>query len=254
MKSAIFAKTNSFIKHRLIELIGISLISVGLYLLISLVTYSPNDPNFIYRPENTEVKNFGGFYGSVISDFLFQSIGLVSFLITINFLDLGYQTITSKKKSINIQNSNKKNISRIFYILIYIIFGTIFLNIFYNNSFWLIDNGNVGFVGHTIKENIYYFTPLIENQYVTYCLILLTFIFFILSLSIKLNEINKILFSPFIIIKKIINFIKRDNKKSDSSSILTSILLNASILVVYKSKGYSLKNSQPSLPIFPIGL
>ena len=84
MKSAIFAKTNSFIKHRLIELIGISLISVGLYLLISLVTYSPNDPNFIYRPENTEVKNFGGFYGSVISDFLFQSIGLVSFLITIN--------------------------------------------------------------------------------------------------------------------------------------------------------------------------
>ena len=66
MKSAIFAKTNSFIKHRLIELIGISLISVGLYLLISLVTYSPNDPNFIYRPENTEAKNFGGFYVQLI--------------------------------------------------------------------------------------------------------------------------------------------------------------------------------------------
>ena len=218
MKSAIFAKTNSFIKHRLIELIGISLISVGLYLLISLVTYSPNDPNFIYRPENTEVKNFGGFYGSVISDFLFQSIGLVSFLITINFLDLGYQTITSKKKSINIQNSNKKNISRIFYILIYIIFGTIFLNIFYNNSFWLIDNGNGGFVGNIIKEKIYYLTPLIENEYIAYSFLIISILFFILSLSIKTNEIIKITIFPFLLAKKLFAIIKFNKNKVENKN------------------------------------
>ena len=53
-------------------------------------------------------------------------------------------------------------------------FGTTVLNILYNDSFWLIDNGNGGFVGRIIKENIYYFTPLIENQYVVYTLILFT--------------------------------------------------------------------------------
>ena len=48
----------------------------------------------------------------------------------------------------------------------------------YSLEIWLIDNGNGGFVGHIIKENIYYFTPLIENQYVVYILILFTFVFF----------------------------------------------------------------------------
>ena len=51
--------------------------------------------------------------------------------------------------------------------------------------------GNGGFVGRILRENIYYFTPLIENLYVIYSLLLLTIIFFILSLSIKISEIIK---------------------------------------------------------------
>ena len=85
---------------------------------------------------------------------------------------------------------------KIFFTLIYIVLGSVVLNIFYNDSFWLVNNGNGGFVGRGIKENIYYFTPLIENQYVIYSLVLLTIVFFILSLSIKLNEIIKIFFFP----------------------------------------------------------
>ena len=45
-----------------------------------------------------------------------------------------------------------------------------------------------------------------------YTLILLTIVFFILSLSIKPNEILKILLFPFMIIKKITNFLKKDKK------------------------------------------
>ena len=48
-------------------------------LLASLLTYSPEDPNFIF-PDNTEIKNLLGFQGSFISDLLFQSIGLISYL------------------------------------------------------------------------------------------------------------------------------------------------------------------------------
>ena len=59
------------------------------------------------------------------------------------------------------------------------VFGTTVLNILHNDSFWLIDNGNGGFVGRAIKENIYYFTPLIENQYVIYSSYLCLPLFFL---------------------------------------------------------------------------
>ena len=98
MKSQILLKTNNFIKNRLIELFGALLILASAFLLLSIITYSPSDPNFIYSPENTEIKNFGGFYGSVISDFLLQSIGLISLLIIINIFNWGYKTIIEKPK------------------------------------------------------------------------------------------------------------------------------------------------------------
>ena len=201
MNTQILTKANNFIKKRLIELTGISLILVGIFLFVSIFTYSPNDPNFIYTPENTEIKNIGGFYGSVVSDFLLQSLGLISILLCINFFAWGLKIIINKK----IDNF----IAKFFFTTIYITFGTVVLNIFYNDSFWLINNGNGGFVGRSIKENIYYFTPLVENQYVIYGLISLTIIFFILSLSIKLNQFIKISFLPILLIKKIFNLFKK---------------------------------------------
>ena len=45
-------------------------------LFLALITYSPNDPNFIF-PENTKIENLMGFQGSFISDLFFQSVGLI---------------------------------------------------------------------------------------------------------------------------------------------------------------------------------
>ena len=164
MNSQILTKINDFIKNRLIEFLGALLMIVSIFLLASIVSYSPSDPNFIYTPENTEIKNIGGFYGSVISDFLLQSLGLISIFLVFNFFYWGLKLTTERTVS--------NFITKIFFTFIYIVFGTTVLNILYNDSFWLIDNGNGGFVGRTIKENIHYFTPLIENQYVIYSLIL----------------------------------------------------------------------------------
>jgi len=205
MNSDIFKKVNSFIKNRIIELAGAVLIIFSFFLLASISSYSPSDPNFIYNPGSTDIKNAGGFYGSVVSDFLLQSIGLISILLSLNFFFWGIKLTTNK-----ILNNI---ITKIFYIFCYIIFGTVLLNISYNYSYWLIDNGNGGFVGRIIKENIYYLTPLIEDAYVSYVLILLTFIFFILSLEIKYNEIYKTFLFPFKFIKKIFNLFKQEEKK-----------------------------------------
>ena len=217
MKSQILIKINDFIKNRLIELLGISLILVSIFLLASIISYSPSDPNFIYTPENADIKNIGGYYGSVISDLLLQSLGLISIFLVINFFYWG--TKLTAKKTIN------NFITKIFFTLIYIIFGTAVFNIFYNDSFWLIDNGNGGFVGRAIKENIYYFTPIIENPFVIYSLILLTLIFFILSLDIKLSEVKKILLFPFIIIKGITSFFIRNKKNINTETNVSNINL-----------------------------
>ena len=235
MSYQILTKINSILKNRLIELLGISLMLLSIFLLLSIASYSPGDPNFIYTPENTEIKNIGGFYGSVISDFLLQSLGLISFFITFNLFYWGLKITTQK----TISNLIAKN----FYLLIYIIFGTVFLSIFYNDSFWLIDNGNGGFVGHAINKNIYFFTPLIENQYVIYTLLLLAIIFFILSLGIKLNEIVKIFLFPFKIIKKMGNFIKKDKKVSENDTDISNVHIDEQ-----NDKENNFKEKQPILP------
>ena len=70
----------NFAIKRLAEIFGIVIFLVGAMLLVALITYSPNDPNFIF-PENTKIENSMGFYGSFISDLLFQSVGLIAYLI-----------------------------------------------------------------------------------------------------------------------------------------------------------------------------
>ena len=235
MNSQILTNINSFIKKRLIETSGICLIFLGIFLFVIIASYSPSDPNFIYNPENTEIKNLGGFYGSVVSDFLLQSLGLISFLMVFNFIFWGLKIISEKK----LNNLTLK----IFFAFLYIIIGTLSFSLSYNNSFWLIDNGNGGFVGNTIRENIYYFAPIIENQNVIYILFSLTFIFFILSLSIKLNEIKKILFLPIILAKKIFGIFKKSNAETDISVENKNFNIDQQDIEIAKDK-----EKQPILP------
>ena len=70
----------NFTIQRLAEIFGVIISLAGVMLLLALITYSPNDPNFIF-PENTKIENLMGFQGSFISDLFFQSVGLISYLI-----------------------------------------------------------------------------------------------------------------------------------------------------------------------------
>ena len=85
-----------FLIKRVIEIFGIIISIIGILLLISLISYSPNDPNFIF-PENTEIKNLLGYQGSYISDLFLQSIGLISYLIPITFFFTGINIFLSKE-------------------------------------------------------------------------------------------------------------------------------------------------------------
>ena len=58
MNSQILTKINSFVKNRLIESSGILLSLTSIFLLVSILSYSPSDPNFIYNPESVDIDNF----------------------------------------------------------------------------------------------------------------------------------------------------------------------------------------------------
>ena len=92
-----------FVIRRLIEISGILISIFGILLLLSLITYSPEDPNFIF-PENTEIKNILGFQGSYTSDLFFQSIGLTAYLIPITYFITGINIFRNKEIFLLIEN------------------------------------------------------------------------------------------------------------------------------------------------------
>ena len=61
----------NFTIRRLAEIFGLVIFGTGILIMISLLTYSPEDPNFIF-PDKTKIKNMLGFHGSVVSDLFFN--------------------------------------------------------------------------------------------------------------------------------------------------------------------------------------
>jgi DNA segregation ATPase FtsK/SpoIIIE, S-DNA-T family len=192
MNTNFLNSVTNFLKKRTFELIGLILISMSIGLAIAFTTYSPEDPSIVYGDREFEIKNFFGIYGSSIADFLLQSFGLVSFLILANFLFWGINLI--------IQKEIKRIVLKLFLVVSYLILGTIFIYITFNNSFWLIDNGNSGFVGKIGYEFLSTWFPYIDNTYSAYGLLLLTLIFFIFSADLN---IKKIIIGTFSIINSL---------------------------------------------------
>ncbi len=181
MNTNFFDSLANFLKKRTFELLGLILILAGIGLTISFATYSPNDPSFIYGENNDQIKNFFGIYGSSLADFFLQSFGLVSFLLLANFIFWGISLIIEKEI--------KKIILKLFFVVMYLTLGSIFVYLTFNNSFWLIDNGNSGFVGEKIYNLIKIKAPWINNDYTIFILLFLTLSLFIFSSGINLKNI-----------------------------------------------------------------
>ena len=231
--------TITFIINRLIEIISIFLSLVGFFLLISLITYSPEDPNFIF-PDNTIIKNFFGFQGSFISDIFFQSIGLISYLVSITFMFTGINIFRNKKLLLIIQNT--------FFIVLYSIVGSLFFNHFYSESIALHINGNGGFVGKFfdsifLNEKIYSYETLIY-----YFLIIVITALFLISINFKIKNF-------YFFLRKIFNFKNAKNYTNKNEIINEYIpqdeiknLIQEDLPFIKAEKNDSLKKIKFNLP------
>ena len=173
----IVEKSSSFAINRLIEALGIVIIFLSFAILASLLTYSPDDPNFIIKNDR-EIENILGSKGSYFSDIMFQSFGLISYLSPITIFFIGLTIIRSKKIIFIIEN--------IFYLIIYSLLGASFYSIYYEESFSLMINGNGGFVGNFLKNLFFQNIILLDNIIIYFVHLGLTVFFFLISINFKL--------------------------------------------------------------------
>ena len=164
----------AFIFNRLIEIFAIGLFLLAILLSLAVVTYTPDDPNFIFS-EGQKVKNLLGINGSIISDFFFQSVGLISYFIPITIIFSAINIFFKKTPSIIVNN--------IFLVVCYSLIGTFFLSVFLTSPYFLYINGNGGFVGNFLNESVFLKLEFLNNK-ITYYFSLITFILlFVLSLN-----------------------------------------------------------------------
>ena len=200
----------NFALNRLAEIFGILISLAGVMLFLALITYSPNDPNFIF-PDNTKIENLMGFQGSFISDLFFQSVGLISFLIPFTLIFTGINILKTKDFFLFIENN--------FFTILYLIFGTLFFAHYYSDTYALYINGNSGFVGEYLNNTFLKSLILINDNIFFYILILIIIIFFLISINFNIKNL-------IIFFEKIKNFLnKNDNKNyTDKSEIINEYI------------------------------
>ena len=209
----ILENTSNFLIKRFIEVLGLFISILSVLLLIALLSYYPEDPNFIF-PDNTKIKNILGSRGSFVSDLFFQSIGLISILVSITLFITGSNIIRTKKLLLLLQNS--------FYLTLYAILGSLFFTVYYPESFWLSINGNGGFVGKLLSESFLISIIDLNKEIFYYLLGAIILIIFFISINLNifwfLKLIKKIILPFFSKKEKILGSNEDIDNKTESLS------------------------------------
>ena len=199
-----------FSVNRVIEILGVTIFVAGIFLLASLITFSPDDPNFIF-PKNTEIQNVLGFHGSFTADLFFQSFGLISLLIPFSLIVTAINIIINKKILIIIES--------IFYTILYSLFGALFFAYFYPITFKLYINGNGGFIGKYLDTTFLNSIININYQIFYYILALSILILFLISIQFNINTFYKSLNRIFKFL-----FLKREKNYTNENEIINEFI------------------------------
>ena len=135
----------------------------------SLISYSPDDPNFIF-PDNTKINNLLGFRGSFTADLFFQSFGLISFLVPLSLIFTGINIFRNKMILLILGS--------LFYSLLYSLIGSLFFSFFHSETFKLYVNGNGGFVGKYLETTFLNDLININSQFFYFLFIFIIFVYF----------------------------------------------------------------------------
>ena len=155
----------------------------GFLVFLSLVTHNNLDNSFFkYDSSISENKNFLGFLGSLISAFLFDIFGNISFVIPLFFIFHSSSIFLGKKLT-------WYNWSLLPFLLIFSCILVEFISANYSDNFL-----GGGLLGIGLYNYLNYFLEDFWNPIIIFLLIItLTLTVFFLSLNIQLNQFTRVL-------------------------------------------------------------
>ncbi len=173
------------------KLVGIFLILLACFMLLSLCSYSVNDNCLFTISTETVVRNICGAFGAYVSDICLQTFGLFSFLLTIVLFIWGTKYITGDIFAIK---------HKIVSLVSFVFLGTVLFTILSSRDFVasLMEKCNIGYlaggsVGYISTK--FLFVTLIQNT-------ILKMIGILILSVVWLVIAKKVLFIDFSIIKK----------------------------------------------------
>ncbi len=185
-----------FAINRALELSGLLIAILSIFVFTSIVSYSSFDPN-INNLNNSEVRNLTGLIGANISNILLQMFGYFSLLICPVLISWSYKIFFTKKLRFFALN--------IFLLPLMVIALSIFSELIQLYS-------SNGFIASQTVDYLINFN-LIENEYIYYSLTSFSFILFLLffygSMGLNTNEWSNI----YLFLKTIFNFLIRPANK-----------------------------------------
>ncbi len=179
-----------FIINRAMELSGLLIATLCIFIFISIVTYSPFDPN-INNLNNSVVNNLGGSVGANLSNILLQTFGYFSLLICPILISWSYKIFYTKKLRLFALN--------LFLLPLAIITASIFSELIqlYNTN---------GFVAKQVV-NFFMSIGLFENDYFFYIFVSIFFISFVIlfygAMGLNINEWGNI----YLFLRAILNYL-----------------------------------------------
>src|SRR3990172_4298063 len=139
------------------EFIGVLLLALGLLLLISLLSYDPQDPSLTSVSSLPVVHNLTGRVGAILADGLFQLIGGGAYLLSVGALLLGWRSLLHRASRL----TPKRVLG---YGLLFLLIPTLFDLWFWAlpspTAGWILQ-GRAGGVGGTLLHSLLagYFNP-----------------------------------------------------------------------------------------------
>ena len=227
-------KILNFLKLRLTEISGLIVIAAGIFIFYSLITYSASNPTIIF-PEDADSRTLLIKYGSNFADFVLQAFGLISFGLSINFIAWGGKLVIEKK----ITNFW----FQLSFIVFYLISGSLFFKIFQDQSFWLPDNGNGGFLGSYILGLFSTFKQ--HFVIINYLALCFSIVFFVLSLGLSVSKWKNIFTNIFKPLTFLLGYIGKEKSKIKDQEIENTEINNP----VFKEEENIIQELQPSLPL-----
>ena len=92
---------NHLLKRFRRDITGLIWLSMGIFLSLALWSFNPQDPSFNTKGTGLVATNYCGYFGSFLSDILYQFMGLSAWILVLVSLGNAYVNFVSRPKEVS---------------------------------------------------------------------------------------------------------------------------------------------------------